>query len=269
MSEIRHGNKTEKFEDERNLLEGLDFGDGGQSDSYNPEKQKIVSDNCIDVERERKKIERAFAKPPESLRENKAKKYEEEIVRFSNKFDLTHEQAGDMVRATRKLSFALWRIWNKKENDVTPGLQEDLDGAYEVYCNQIEQLQTQGKKVERKVDCIERDGKKYYVVKQANLPKLEKKLLKWFFGEDFLGWAKTGNIALVKEGLPKTVEGFITEHELFHCRDGWHSGNRIIDYVVREIRAQFAVNIKHPIGYLATSFYNLGRNLKKLKDKLF
>ena len=50
-------------------------------------------------------------------------------------------------------------------------------------------------------------------------------------------------IAYVREDLPNCVKKFVTAHELYHLRD------KAKRWVWREIRANIAGALKHPIGF--------------------
>lgn len=50
-------------------------------------------------------------------------------------------------------------------------------------------------------------------------------------------------IAYVREDLPKCVKNFVIVHELYHLRD------RAQWWVWREIKANAAGGIKHPLGF--------------------
>ena len=58
-------------------------------------------------------------------------------------------------------------------------------------------------------------------------------------------------IAYVREDLPNSVRKFVTAHELYHLRDKskW--------WVWREIKANIAGALKHPIGFLGCVMMSL------------
>lgn len=58
-------------------------------------------------------------------------------------------------------------------------------------------------------------------------------------------------VAYVREDLPRCVRAFVTEHELYHLRDGarW--------WVWREIKANGSGALKYPLGFLACALMSL------------
>ena len=59
------------------------------------------------------------------------------------------------------------------------------------------------------------------------------------------------NRAYVRKDLPKIVQTFVKEHELFHLRD------KAKFWLWREIKANIVTGIRHPIGFLVTVIISL------------
>lgn len=72
------------------------------------------------------------------------------------------------------------------------------------------------------------------------------------------GYLYKGDI-YIRAGLPKRVEKFVINHEIYHIVDRWQWWG----WVGRELRANFICGIKDPLGLTLTIIYSI--NKERLK----
>jgi hypothetical protein len=80
----------------------------------------------------------------------------------------------------------------------------------------------------------------------------------------YFGYAKDG-IAYVREDLPKSVQEFVEEHELYHLQD------ETKNVLLREMKANWAGLRKHPLGglrclWMSLSLARLNLYLKRIQE---
>lgn len=63
-------------------------------------------------------------------------------------------------------------------------------------------------------------------------------------------------VIFVRENLPKAVERFVIEHEIYHLKDA----RRWWGWIGRELRVNFVCASKNPVGFIAAVCQSLKRD---------
>jgi hypothetical protein len=93
-------------------------------------------------------------------------------------------------------------------------------------------------------------------------------------GEPLFGICYDSGLIKINSELPKVVQEFVLEHELYHFNDmkNWAGKTGMANFLRKEFLANFSAALKHPNGFILTMLLSLSpRRLsfywKRFKNK--